>query len=61
MSTYKLILLLELKLLLGNNLHLVGSLQDLHSLVMSSGAKVPDAWDDDWVEKADVGLHVPFF
>ena len=27
---------------------------------MSSGGKVPDAWDDDWVEKADVGLHVPF-
>ena len=26
---------------------------------MSSGGKVPDAWDDDWVEKADVGLHVP--
>ena len=24
-------------------------------VVMSGGEKVPNAWDDDWVEKADVG------
>lgn len=30
-----------------------GLLGSLRVLVMSTAGKVPDAWDDDWVEKAD--------
>ena len=31
-------------------------LSHLSQAVMSSNGKVPDAWDDDWVIKADVSL-----